>query len=194
VTYCLAFLFALAACAQKLDACEDCEMMLEGMPAEIQSSTLLSPVGEPGEPLKIDGIIYKPDGKTPAPGIILYVYHTDATGRYTPGKDQKDARRHGHLRGWVKSDANGRYSFTTIRPASYPNRQDPQHIHPIIREPDGIYYWIDEFLFDDDPKLPARERERQKPRGGSGILHLTKDASGTWIGKRNITLRLNVTP
>src|SRR5262245_33415835 len=93
------------------DACEDCDMMYEGMPDDIDWQTTISGPDEPGERLMISGIIYKKDGKTPAPNVILYVYQTDNKGIYSPAPRQTAAKRHGHLRGWVKSDANGRYEI-----------------------------------------------------------------------------------
>lgn len=183
----LSMILALSVLAQSND-CEDCELLFEGMPDQISSSIRVAPAGEPGESLFIEGTIYKADGKTPAPGVILYFYHTDAGGRYTPGKNQKDARRHGHLRAWVKSDANGRYAFTTIRPGSYPNSTNPQHIHPIIVESKNYYYWIDEYLFTDDPLLPEADKRRKSGRGGLGVMTLAKDGKGGWSGKRDIVL------
>lgn len=181
-------LLEASACAQPFDACEDCELCLEGMPVEISSTCRVAGPEEPGEPLFMEGIIYQPDGKTPAAGIVLYFYHTDATGKYTPAKNQSAGRRHGHLRGWVKSDDKGRYSFTTIRPASYPNSRNPQHIHPIVVESKTRYYWIDEYLFSDDPVLTEEEKRRHSGRGGSGIITLVRDGNGVWRGKRNIIL------
>lgn len=172
--------------------CEDCELMYEGMPTKLNWATSIAPLGEPGEKLIISGTIYQHDGKTPATGIILYIYQTDATGLYTRATNQRTGLRHGHLRGWMQTDAQGRYQFTTIRPAAYPKETIPQHIHPIIKEPDLTLYWIDDFVFDDDPLLTGKERSRHENRGGNGILHLRKDSSGTWIGKRDIVLGLHV--
>jgi protocatechuate 3,4-dioxygenase beta subunit len=166
--------------------------MLEGMPQSLSWETKIAKPEEAGEPMIISGRIFKSDGKTPAPNTILYVYHTDATGEYSKAPNQKDGKRHGRLRGWVKTDLQGQYKFTTIRPASYPNRQAPQHIHPIIQEADGFIYWIDEFLFTDDPLLSAEERKRQEKRGGSGIIQLTKNDQGVWTGKRDIILGMNI--
>ena len=166
--------------------CEVCDLMFKGMPPSLSWDTRIDPAGEKGEPLIISGRIFKLDGQTPAPGIILYVYHTDATGEYSPAPGHEN--RHGHLRGWMKTDAQGRYSFKTIRPASYPQTRIAQHIHPLIDEPGKGYYYIDEYLFDDDPYLTAEERNRQEGRGGSGIIHLTKDPSGIWRGTRDIVL------
>lgn len=191
------FLFAITACAQSPEkrvggGCEACDLMFKGMPANIASETRLVPESEPGEPLVISGTIYQRDGRTPAPGVILYVYHTDNKGLYSKGPGEGNDTRHGHLRGWVKSDANGRYKFTTIRPASYPQGRNPQHIHPIIKEPGYSLYWIDEYLFEDDPFLTAEEKSRQPRRGGNGVIALKKDANGVWTGTRDITLGLNI--
>lgn len=120
------------------------------------------------------------------------MYHTDNTGRYTPGPKQVQGKRHGHLRGWVKTDAQGRYEFRTIRPAAYPNGKNPQHIHAIIKEAGLSRYWIDDFLFDDDPLLTEQEKKRQSKRGGPGIVKLSKNPAGVWIGKRDIILGFNI--
>ncbi|MBX2895238.1 MAG: intradiol ring-cleavage dioxygenase [Cyclobacteriaceae bacterium] len=191
-------IIALSNCAQTYTKkqiggpCEDCQMMFEGMPARIEAKTNLVADTEPGEPLVIRGVIYKPDGKTPAPGVILYVYQTDSKGLYSRGNNQTQAVRHGHIRGWVKTNATGEYEFKTIRPASYPNSNSPQHIHPIVCEPDKGYYWIDEYQFEDDPFLTVHEKSKVVNRGGSGIISLTKNAAGVWHGRRDIILGLNV--
>jgi protocatechuate 3,4-dioxygenase, beta subunit len=175
------------------DGCEDCELLFQGMPDNIGASAHLAGAGEKGEPLRITGTIYLPDGKTPAVGIVLYVYQTDHTGKYTPGPGQVHARRHGHLRGWVRSDERGRYEFFTVRPASYPNTRNPQHIHPIVFEPKvNRFYWIDDYLFDDDPLLTPEEKQKQPKRGGGGILTLKKDDNGVWIAARDIVLGQNI--
>lgn len=125
-------------------ACEGCEGIYEGMPQQLNWQTAIASASEPGERLEMSGIIYQADGKTPAPNVILYVYHTDATGHYTPSPNATgNARRHGHLRGWMKTNANGEYKFTTIKPAPYPSRDSPAHIHPVVKEPDKNEYYID---------------------------------------------------
>jgi protocatechuate 3,4-dioxygenase beta subunit len=173
-------------------ACEACDMMYDGMPEDPSWQTTIAGPDEPGEPMIISGVIYKKDGKTPAPDVILYVYHTDSKGLYSPAPKQTLAKRHGHLRGWMKTDEQGRYEFITIRPASYPDRKIPQHIHPLIKEPGLTLYWIDEYLFDDDPLLTEQEKAHQEKRGGSGIISLKKNEKGVWVGKRDIILGMNI--
>ena len=56
-----------------------------------------------GLPLKITGTVYQPDGKTPAPNVILYFYQTDHQGIYSPVKGATGwARKHGAIREWLK--------------------------------------------------------------------------------------------
>lgn len=173
--------------------CDGCDLMFEGMPRQLEWQTTIATESEPGERLEIGGVIYQADGKTAAAGVVLYVYHTDATGHYTPAANATgNVRRHGHLRGWMKTNARGEYKFNTIRPAPYPSRDNPAHIHPVVKEPDKNEYYIDEFLFDDDPILTAEKRSKLENRGGSGIVKLTKNSAGVWTGRRDIVLGLNI--
>jgi protocatechuate 3,4-dioxygenase, beta subunit len=137
--------------------------------------------------------VFKADGKTPAPGVVLYIYHTNRQGLY--GVTNKKAggweKRHGSTRGWVKTGEKGEYTFYTIRPAAYPNSKAPQHIHPVVKEPGISEYYVDEFLFDDDPNLLPAERNRQENRGGSGIITIT-NKNGISYGIRNIILGLHI--
>lgn len=200
----LVFLYLLTGCnteAQRRDRnservggfCEGCEGIYEGMPKNLNWQTVIADSAEPGERLEITGTIFKKDGKTPAKDVILYVYHTNAEGYYEPSEGQTGwARRHGHLRGWVKTNEKGRYVFRTIRPAPYPNGSDPAHIHCIIKEPDKNEYWIDDYFFKGDPLITERLKNRLQKRGGSGIVKLTKDENGVWQGQRDIVLGQNV--
>jgi len=35
-----------------------------------------------GARIKWTGVVYKPDGKTPAPDVLIYYYHTNTDGIY----------------------------------------------------------------------------------------------------------------
>ncbi len=52
-------------------------------------------------------------------------------------------------------------------------------------------YYVDEFLFDDDPLLSAEERRKQPLYGGSGILKPVKE-NGMLVARRDIVLGLNI--
>ena len=141
----------------------------------------------------IKGTVYKIDGKTTAPHTIIYYWQTDDNGYYTPkdGMDEK-AKRHGHIRGWVKTDDNGRYAIYTIRPAPYPGDRTPAHIHLSVKEPDiDDAYYIDEFVFDDDKFLTGEKRKAMENRGGSGILKVSVSGD-LQIAEDNIILGLHI--
>lgn len=138
--------------------------------------------------LKLTGVIYQPDGKTPAEGVVLYIYHTNRNGIYPKrGNETGAARMHGYIQGWIKTGKDGRYTFYTFRPGGYPGGRAPEHIHPIIAEPDGRYYWINDFLFDDDRNLTDRERNPREVRGSLGVLKLKKE-NGMLLGERDMVL------
>ena len=144
------------------------------MPDKINSIDTSSGWTQKGQKLLITGTIFKLDGKTPAPNVILYYYHTDINGYYA-NRDGLDQRvvRHGYIRGWVKSDESGKYAIYTVRPAPYPDEDMPGHIHPAIKEPNiDKEYYIDEFVFDDDKLLTGKKRRAMENRGGSGILRV----------------------
>ncbi len=172
--------------------CEGCEAVFEYGRRQLQPTDTLPGFEEPGQQIRISGTIFKPDGKTPAKDVILYVYHTNQNGLYEIEEDASGwARRHGYRRGWVKTAADGRYQFYTVIPGAYPDRQSPIHIHPTILEPDGRYYWLGSFLFADDPLLSSRHIS-SSPRGGDPEVLELKSEKGMLTGHRNITLGKNV--
>lgn len=175
--------------------CEGCEAIYESpVPFDrLPSLTKLPDASWVGKkPLGINGTVYKADGRTPAPDVVLYVYHTDETGHYRANAGARGwERRHGSLRGWMRTDANGHYKFVTLRPAPYPGHTDPAHIHITIKEPDLPEYYLDDFVFADDPLLTPAARQRLENRGGSGILTL-KDVGSMYKAERAIYLGRNI--
>lgn len=173
--------------------CDGCELMYVGMPEKINSVDTSAGWHEQGQQLLVTGKVYSVDGKTPVPNVIIYYWQTDHKGYYSPTKEMDEkAKRHGHIRGWVKTDENGRYAIYTIRPAPYPNENIPAHIHTSIKEP-GIEneYYIDEFVFDDDKLLTGEKRKALENRGGSGILRVLLSGE-LQVAEHNIILGLNI--
>ncbi len=174
-------------------SCEECEAVFEFGNAQLTSTATLPDFKESGPKMEVSGIIYQRDGKTPAAGVILYIYHTDQKGEYpTKGDETGWAKRHGYIRGWIKTDAEGRYKFYTLKPAPYPGRNAPAHIHATVKEPSVNAYWIDEYLFEGDPLLTASELASQRKRGGVGIIKIGKNSEGMLTAKRDIILGLNI--
>ncbi len=78
------------------------------------------------ERLMVSGRVLGADCK-PLAGALVEVWHADANGDYsefTRGKKDDPACL---LRASLKTDADGRYVFSSIVPAEYPGR--PRHIH-----------------------------------------------------------------
>lgn len=173
--------------------CEGCEAVFEYGNKSLKSIDTLPGFNDSETKLKVTGTIYEKDGKTPAKDVILYIYHTDQHGIYaSKGNETGWGKHHGFIRGWVKTDQNGKYAFYTIKPGVYPDRTVAAHIHPTILEPNGQYYWLDSYLFEGDSLITNSEMHSKAPRGGSsGILNLEKEGD-LWVGTRDFILGKNI--
>jgi len=103
--------------------------------------------GVPGEPTYYSGRVRSPDGK-PIAGATLDIWSTDGEGFYDVQRKDTQGLR---ARAKIKTDADGRYSFWTIKPVSYPVPTDgpvgkmllkmgrhpyrPAHTHMIVSAP-----------------------------------------------------------
>ncbi len=175
-------------------SCEGCEAIYESpVPFEdLKSVVTLPDFNETGPQVEISGTVYKADGKTLAPNVVLYIYHTDQTGHYSPkGNATGWGKRHGYIRGWVKTNAKGEYKFYTLRPAAYPEGNAAAHIHAIVKEHGKSDYWIDEYVFDDDPLVSPDFKNKMPQRGGVGVINL-QNKNGILTGHRDIILGLNI--
>jgi len=152
---------------------------------QLTSSATLTGPNEPGEPMEITGTVYQADGRTPSDAAVLFVYHTDATGHYSANDDPFAPR----LRGWVRTGPDGRYSFRSIRPAPYPNRRAPAHIHVHIWSETIPEHSPPEFWFEGDPLLKNEDTERFRGLGSfSPVIRLTRDEKGVWRGRRDFRI------
>jgi protocatechuate 3,4-dioxygenase, beta subunit len=174
--------------------CDGCEIMFVDMPTHLNSTDTSAGWAEKGQKLLVTGTVYKPDGRTPAQNVIIYYWQTDNNGLYSPAKGMNEAaRRHGHLRGWIQTGENGKYSIYTVRPAPYPNDVIPAHIHLSIKEPDvDNEYYPDDINFDDDKLLnPYLKRYPQENRGGSGVVRVLLNGD-IQIAEHDLVLGLNI--
>jgi protocatechuate 3,4-dioxygenase beta subunit len=152
-------------------------------PADVTWRTKLLTDADKGERIQISGTVYTPDGKTPAANTLIYLYHTDVYGIY----GRTGEHRHGRYRGWMLTDARGRYEFESILPASYPNSTIAKHIHMTLTTIDKKEESADSILFDGDRFLTARDREIN--RGGfDPVLKMVKGSDGVSRGVRDIRL------
>lgn len=188
----------LSACAKSQNntiiggPCEGCEAIYENKNKRLKNTDTFPGFSSGNEKIMISGVVYQLDGKTPASNVILYLYHTDTSGKY-PKRDNSTGweARHGYLRIWLKTNEKGIYKFYTTRPASYPNSSVPQHIHIVVKEPNKLEYYVEDFFFSDDPHITPNIVNRKRPRGGSGVITLQKK-NDILEGKRDIILGLHI--
>jgi len=149
-------------------------------PATVSSTGTIADANEPGERLEISGQVFSPDGVTPAPNVIVYAYQTDETGEYHNDPKTRVARLHG----WAKTDAQGRYAFHTIKPASYPRMTIPAHVHFHVWGPGYPLQWTPELQFAGDKFLKPDQvtasdalgkfaNVQPLQAGKDGVLHCT---------------------
>lgn len=67
---------------------------------------------EPGDALVVSGAVYVPDGVSPAPGVTVYAYNTDAEGYYCANHAEYPPRLRTEA---MVAEAASRGSFTTIQ-------------------------------------------------------------------------------
>lgn len=153
-------------------------MIRHPAPANITWHAKLTQPGEPGEPLMVKGQLFAPDGKTPAPGVTVYAYNTDAQGYYGENHTEYPPR----LYGWMKTDDAGRFELLTIKPGRYPGMHVPAHMHFSLWGGGYPPQWVDELRFEGDsyltPAMIAEDRVRGEfatiqplTRSQDGVLH-----------------------
>lgn len=172
-----------------LPDCEWCGAM--DAPADVDATLQIAGPEEPGDRLLITGTVFQSDSLTPAPGILLYAYHTNQSGVYArKGNETGNGRRHGHLRGWLKTDENGQFRIETIRPGTYPSRNEPAHIHFTVSGPKLPEYWLPALVFADDPLLNAGQQAQAEDGSPfSPVIQLKGDAKSGWQGVYHIVLK-----
>ena len=142
------------------------------------SHITIAAANEPGQRIVVSGRALAGSGH-PVPNVIIRAYHTDARGLYRADNKMYSDSAPPRLQGFLRTDANGAYEISTIRPAPYPNRTIPAHIHFELRPPNGaresaILY------FDDDPLLTAQQRAKFSQAicrltPSDGVLRCTRD-------------------
>jgi hydroxyquinol 1,2-dioxygenase len=137
---------------------------VEGSPGYENGDDLAN--GAPGEPCDVFGRVVDVAGK-PVPGALIEVWQADEDGFYdVQYSDLQQARGRGHLR----SDADGRFWFQTVKPEAYPIPDDgpvgdllraggrgsmrPAHIHFKI-DAEGYQTLITHVFADGDEHLDS---------------------------------------
>jgi protocatechuate 3,4-dioxygenase beta subunit len=163
----LSLLFVTSLVAQDYEFIRALEAAQKARPSQVASVARIAPESEPGPALVIHGRAFQEDGTTPLTDAVVFAYHTGVDGRYDkPGSPAHSWR----LKGWARTDKEGRFEFRTIRPGSYPNSRNPAHVHVTIFTAGGARYHAGGVQFEDDPVLPERERAAARSEGQFGSV------------------------
>ena len=108
-----------------------------------------------GEIIRVSGTVVDLGGK-PLSGSVVEIWQANHGGRYNHPRDQNPAPLDPNFQYWgrMSADADGRYSFLTIRPGKYPGRTP--HIHFRIRGEDSPEL-VTQMYFDEHGDLNARD-------------------------------------
>jgi len=120
-----------------------------------------------GEQILVSGRVLDLEGN-PQPGATVDVWQANHHGRYAHSRDPNDAPLDPHFQGHgiIKTDAQGRYAFRTIKPGAYPLEKlggsgwRCRHIHFKVGGP-GLRPLTTQMYFEGDP-LIAQDGEIAK--------------------------------
>jgi protocatechuate 3,4-dioxygenase beta subunit len=171
--------------AQDLEWVQAWERTQRARPASLSPRARIAPPGEPGAPLVIHGRVFAGDGRTAAPDVTVFAYHTDARGHYDGPNGAPHAWR---LRGWARTGHDGRFEFDTIRPGAYPSRAVAEHVHFTIDGPGLQRRWTPELNFQDDRLVGAADRETSRRAGPFGSVRPVTTRDGVQHVEFNIRI------
>lgn len=136
--------------------------------------------------LKVSGTIYESDGTTPAKNVILFIEQADENGDFDLKKHNN--KRYVKHRGWVKTNADGQYTFYTFLPGNDRRYNQLQQLFPVIKEPLKAEYEIESFLFDEDPMLTKLCRKKITKKGDASRILKLKKENGLYVAQKDIVL------
>jgi protocatechuate 3,4-dioxygenase, beta subunit len=129
-----------------------------------------------GERICILGRILTPDCR-PIEAARIEIWQACASGKYRHDYDDNPAAIDENFQYWgvANSDRQGRYTFTTIKPGSYPvtrNWRRPPHIHFKITVP-GLSPLITQMYFREERELNQKDLILQRIPGDRRSLVIT---------------------
>jgi protocatechuate 3,4-dioxygenase beta subunit len=155
-------------------------------PKGVPSRISIAP-GEPGERLVVTGKVM--DWPRGLAGVSLYIFHADREGRYTRDREGPNDDGNARLHGALRTDAEGRFRYETIRPAGY--GANGAHIHYVVTLP-GYKLRMEELRLADDPEAFASPPEVRGLKSGArqpstafpdyvfALLPVEQDAQEVW--------------
>lgn len=136
--------------------------------------------------LKISGIVYDSDGVTPASNVIISIEQADERGDFDVR--ETNGERYLHNRGFIKTDADGGYTFYTYIPGNDRRFNMLQQLIAKVKEPNDPPYEIASFLFDEDPLLTKLCRKRITKKGDPSRILKPTLVDGVYVVQKDIVL------
>jgi protocatechuate 3,4-dioxygenase beta subunit len=144
-------------------------------PPDAPSNTVIAGRDERGERLVVTGRAL--DQGRPVPGVSVYAFHADADGLYT--RDGRNSDENARLFATLRTDAEGRYRYETIRPRGYDGLA--AHVHHVVTAT-GYKPRLCDLWFGDEPYFaPRRNAGLPLSQGAAMFVRMpTRDANGVW--------------
>jgi catechol 1,2-dioxygenase len=131
----------------------------------------LIPAGSTSDVMHLSGTIFKKDGKSPLPNVLIEAWQCDEHEHYDNVSDEY------LFRGAVKTGKDGKYAFKTIVPVPYKDGDAwrPAHIHMRISSSDHQDL-ITQIYFKGDPHI-EEDAAAKSPQSVNRILEIKKNSS-----------------
>ncbi len=134
----------------------DWARLMGGAAADLTAQHKAAPLGQR---IVVQGRVLD-ERHRPVPHTMVEIWQANAAGRYVHRRDQWDAPLDPNFTGAgrVVTDAQGAYSFVTVRPGAYPwgnhhNAWRPAHIHLSLLGPAFATRLVTQMYFPDDPLI-----------------------------------------
>lgn len=141
---------------------------------------------EPGQRLRLHGVVFDGQTQKPIPDAEIYLYHADANGEYLP--TDPDDESTAKLSGMVTTGPDGEFTILTIVPREY-DQPGNRHIHMHYVHADGYQDLGGVILFENDVNDEIRQWAKET---GFGIIIELEEENGIQVG--NISLALTPQP
>lgn len=156
---------------------------------QLNNTDTIPDFAEKPNKIKISGTIYESDGVTPAKDVVLFIFQPDEDGDYQMKRDS-NRKRYVQHRAWIKTDADGKYTFYTFVPGKYLGSKELKQIHRIVKVPGKPEQALSSFFFNDDPLIPDLTLACRAEAVKSMLRLEMKD--GMLVANKDITLKKGV--
>jgi protocatechuate 3,4-dioxygenase beta subunit len=150
-------------------------------PANAASDIVIADTTVPGDRFVVTGQAL--DDRVPVPNASIYAFHADADGFYT--RDGLNSDENARLFGTLRTDAEGRYRYETIRPSGYGGLS--AHVHHVVTAEGYKPRLFDLWLGDDPVLLRNRQTGRNLPPE-MFIRSIARDTRGMWHATHDIPM------